>query len=577
MNRVLFALAIVAGLCGSAFANPPMAVGQNGYKVSDPLLTIGESVNGYTPVGVLDGLGAYRKNWRTVRVLANHELLNFRGNAWGVNDGLGGTLELLGARISYFDIDIFSRQIVDAGQAINTIYDANGNIASSTDVFGKPGVFGDGSFSGFSRFCAATLSERKQFWNKKYRRWGWLRFPIYYRTGLENRIFFTNEEDGGGFNKVGGAYWALDPDTGNIWQLPALGRGGWEALTELNTGDRNTVALLLSDDSSPFDTSGRAGGDAEDDDEAAPLYLYVGKKQRHGDFPARNGLRGGKLYVFVADNGDTSPADFNTAGTLKGKWVEINNTPVPAMASADGSTGYDLNGYPTQSRLWAEAEQLGAFGFSRPEDVATNPHDGTEAVLASTGVDTFVGGVDTFGTMYTVKTNFDNLCATLTIIYDGDADPTRALRSPDNLDWADNGYIYVQEDEAEEDTLEGEILFGPGAVNPHEAGIVKLSVWGATKRIMEIDRSVVLDPTTAGVPFDTDAGAAGEWESSGITDASKLFYQRPGTLFIFDVQAHGIEDQTDVNADSRINDEDLVEGGQLLFLQKNNNRRWWRW
>ena len=64
-----------------------------------------------------------------------------------------------------------------------------------------------------------------------------------------------------------------------------------------------------------------------------------------------------------------------------------------------------------------------------------------------------------------------------------------------------------------------------------------------------------------------DAGAAGEWESSGILDVSRLFGKRGGSLFLFDVQAHGIEDQEDVNPDSRINDGDLVEGGQLLFLE----------
>ena len=78
-------------------------------------------------------------------------------------------------------------------------------------------------------------------------------------------------------------------------------------------------------------------------------------------------------------------------------------------------------------------------------------------------------------------------------------------------------------------------------------------------------------PTTTGTPFDTDAGAAGEWESSGILDVSTLFGEEPGTLFVFDVQAHGIEDQTDVNPDSRINDDDLVEGGQLLFLHAREN------
>lgn len=39
-------------------------------------------------------------------------------------------------------------------------------------------------------------------------------------------------------------------------------------------------------------------------------------------------------------------------------------------------------------------------------------------------------------------------------------------------------------------------------------------------------------------------------------------------LFDFNVQAHGIVDQEDVNATSRISDGDLVEGGQLLFLER---------
>ena len=85
---------------------------------------------------------------------------------------------------------------------------------------------------------------------------------------------------------------------------------------------------------------------------------------------------------------------------------------------------------------------------------------------------------------------------------------------------------------------------------------------------MQTYRSVLLDPTTAGVPVDVDAGVLGAWESSGILDVSKLFGEKKGTLFLFDVQAHGIEDQTDINADSRINDGDLAEGGQLLFLEK---------
>ena len=101
-------------------------------------------------------------------------------------------------------------------------------------------------------------------------------------------------------------------------------------------------------------------------------------------------------------------------------------------------------------------------------------------------------------------------------------------------------------------------------------GIVRLDpANGALLRVANIDRSVVLDgsiadPTQA---VDTDAGSAGEWESSGILDVSDLFGEAPGSLFLFDVQAHGIEDQDGFNPSSRIIDGDLVEGGQLLFLE----------
>jgi len=92
---------------------------------------------------------------------------------------------------------------------------------------------------------------------------------------------------------------------------------------------------------------------------------------------------------------------------------------------------------------------------------------------------------------------------------------------------------------------------------------------GALQPVANIDRDVVLDGSLQ-IPrraVDVDAGDTGEWESSGILDVSSLFGEAPGTLFIFTVQAHGIEDQTDVNPTSRINDGDLVEGGQLLFLE----------
>lgn len=554
-HRLAPAFVALAGLLtGAAHAGDPvMAEGFGGFGVAAPLLTIGETFTGttgalnpstagdYTPPGVIDGLGAYELDADTVRVFANHELRNNHGYAYELSDGAGGSFALTGARVSYFDIDKTTRAIVDAGLAYDRIRDANGELAVDNTIFRA------GS-NGFSRLCSSSLFEAGSY-------------------GLEDTIYFTGEEDGGSFSPVGGAEWALDVVGGEIWQLPELGRGAWENAALLDTGNPRTVALILTDDTSPLNI------DATPEREAAPLYLYIGEKQLGGNFIERNGLARGTLHVWVADAGALSPLDFRGTGSLAGRWVAIDNSQHLALASEQGNTGFDEYGYPTQRSLWAQAKALGAFGFSRPEDAATNPADGSQAVFASTGVDIYAidplsgDGADTFGTVYVVKTNFVTLEARLTILYDGDADPTRALRSPDNLDWADDGAIYVQEDEAEEDTLSGEDLFGPNAVNPHESGVVRIDpTTGALTRVLNIDRSVVLDgsldvPTDA---VDRDACCAGEWENSGILDVSTLFGAAPGTLFLLDVQAHGIEDQF---FPSRINDGDLVEGGQLLFLE----------
>ena len=144
-------------------------------------------------------------------------------------------------------------------------------------------------------------------------------------------------EDGGQFNSVGGAEWALDVTTGDFWASPAFGRGAWENVTELDTGSRHRVAFLLADDTEPFDFDG------DGDSETAPLCLYVGRKKRHGNFIERNGLSGGQLFVRVSDSKETSWLEFNTSGTLRCSWKEIDNSPT-GTPSEDGSTGFDEYG-----------------------------------------------------------------------------------------------------------------------------------------------------------------------------------------------------------------------------------------
>ena len=538
-----------------------------------PIFTVGETFSGtsgalnsstsgdYTPVGILDGLGAYELDANTVRVFANHELTAGDGYEYELSDGAGGTYTLDGARISYFDIDKTTKQIVDSGLAYNTLVDSNGDIVTDNTFQGTPfatffdGAPGNGSqLTGLSRFCSSVLIEAEQFGAG---------------NGLADRIYFAGEEDGSGFNSIGGAEWALDPETGTLYAVPAMGRGAWENVSEIDTGTTTHVAFILMDDTSPFDVDDFAAeGDAGDTEtEAAPLYLYVGEKDSGtGGFLDRNGLENGKLYVWVSDTGETLPSEFNGAGnSLAGSWVEIDNSQNVALASEDGSTGYDEYGYPTQRTLWDRAEAVGAFGLSRPEDVAVNPADGTEVVIASTGVSSYDGGADTVGTLYTVKTDFtdiNNPTATTAILYDGDEDPAQALRSPDNLDWADDGLIYVQEDRA----VGG--IFGPNAANPNDASIVAIDpVDGTLTRVAEINQDVTRGAVDENVASNGQQDI-GDWESSGILDVSTLFGEAPGTLFLSDVQAHALDDQNRFpeSQQPRLTDGDLKEGGQLAFL-----------
>ncbi|AFZ60318.1 DUF839 domain-containing protein [Anabaena cylindrica FACHB-243] len=504
---------------------PAQVQGLDGYTV-DPIFTVGETIDGYTPPGILDGTGAFELNETTVRVLVNHETANNVGYAYTLENGTS----LTGARISYFDIDKRTLQIVDSGLAYDTIYNRAGEIVDEAS---------DLEFSGINRFCSANLMEANHFGSGK---------------GFADTIYFAGEETDGG------TQFALDTATNELWALPWLGRAAWESATELDTGNTDQIALLIGDDR-----------------ETAPLILYVGEKNANGDgsFLDRNGLAEGKLYVWVADDTanasdaiEADPRDFSGSGSsTNGKFVEIDYYRLDLA----GTNGYDAQGFATQEKQDALAAAAGAFKFSRPEDVATNPFDGTEAVLASTGRPEVFDGKDTWGTTYKIDVDFgaSEITANLNILYDGNDEGNKdfGLRSPDNLDWADNGLIYLQEDRAI-----GADLFG--ATSGEEASIWVLDPDAAdpaatATRIAQIDRSGVPSDQTDSSPTDI-----GNWESSGILDVSTLFGNAPGTQFILDVQAHSLRDGNIINVPGVDTDGDgtveandnLVQGGQLLFL-----------
>jgi hypothetical protein len=523
---------------------PSQVKGLNGYTV-DPIFTVGDKIGNYVAPGILDGIGAYSLNDTTVRLLVVNEV----GAADGYKYTLKNGTQLPGARVNYFDVDKRTLKIVDAGLAHDTIINRKGEVVdAATDL----------EFGGIQRFCSAALFEANQFGAG---------------IGLADRIFFSGEET------YGGTQFALDTKTNVLYTLPWFGRAAWENVTELNTGRTDKVAFLIGDDRGP-----------------APLILYIGDKnaKNDGSFLDRNGLGQGKLYVWVADDPsnatdpiEADPREFKgTNNSTVGKFVEIKYyDPALANTAVDGpdsdtsiqnELGYDAQGFATQAQQDKLAADVKAFLFSRPEDVSTNPKDGTQVVLASTGRETIFDGVDTYGTTYRIDVDFNNIntgdiSAKIDILFDGNVTKDASLRNPDNLDWADDGKIYFNEDRA----ATAAIFAG---TSKEEASIWRIDPSVANPsstltRIGQIDRSAV--PSGQTDPSPTDIG---NWETSGILDVSTLFGNAPGTQFIFDVQAHSLRDGTiitatniDGNGDgTRTRQENLVEGGQLSFLTAPN-------
>jgi serralysin len=500
---------------------PSQVKALNGYTV-DPIFTVGDKIGNYVPPGILDGIGAYSLDDTTVRILVVNEVAATDGYKYTLKNAT----QLSGARVNYFDVDKRTLQIVNAGLAYDTIINRAGEVVDAA---------ADLEFSGIQRFCSAALFEANQFGAG---------------IGLADRIFFSGEETSNG------TQFALDTQTNTLYAVPAFGRASWENVTELNTGSASKVAFLIGDDSNN-----------------APLYLYIGNKTT-GGFLERNGLaRGqGKLFVWVADdpadNADAieaNPSQFKGSGTsTNGQFVEIAYYD-PTKAN---TTGYDAQGFATQAKQNELATAVNAFRFSRPEDIATNPFDGTQAVLASTGI---TAGPDVWGTTYKIDVDFSQVSPTarIDILYDGNDAGKQdfGLRSPDNLDWADNGKIYIQEDRALASTIWG-------ATSREEASIYVLDPAAANPansltKIAQVDRSAVPSGQTDSSPTDI-----GNWETSGILDVSTLFGNAPGTQFIFDVQAHSLLNGSiitatniDGNGDgTKTRQENLVEGGQLSFL-----------
>jgi hypothetical protein len=493
----------------------------SGFKAS-VLMTTGDQIGTYRPPGIMDGIGAWAWDEHTVRLFVNHELHPAKGYPWTLANGT----QLRGGRISWFDIDKATRQISDADNAINIIMDRRGELVSRPEQVHER--WNQNTDRGLNNLCSAQGYSSGDF-------------------GLVDDILFTHEEvTSKQDHPHGGSVWALDVRTGTLWALPALGRGSWENVTAIETPDQaeedGHIALLMGDD---FIYGG------------APLYLWIGRKKPAGNLPERNGLVDGQLYVWASNKGDTSPQDWHGTGSQReGKFIPVQ----PRDTAKADQPGYDRDGYLDDTTLRATAEAAGAFMLSRPEDLHTNPMNGLQAVLCSTGH----GGkypADDWGTVYLIDMQLELIAgeihpaATIRILHDCDDFGDYGIRSPDNVVWASDGMIYINEDSATKkhrfggETGREASTWRIDPANPDDYQLIAV-----------IDRSAVL-PTDA---RDIRAKALGAWECCGLLDVSTQFNAPANELLLINaVQAHTLR------GGALGGSEDLVEGGQLILMAGN--------
>jgi hypothetical protein len=460
------------------------------YQVK-PLLSVGDRVphtslagRQFQMIGVPDGLGAYTVAGGGVAVYMNHEVAGTAQNEPVIGDPL-----YRGAFVSKFVLN-GNAEVVSGEPAYNVIVDPAGNPLPPAQVGNATPVF--------VRFCSGTLA--------------WL------DAGFDRPIYLCGEENPAPttFDGKGGLAVAIFDKT--AYTLPQMGHFQHENLPVRPHPVPQTVLILMEDNAGPATQP-----------YLAQLYMYVGQKDfTPGASPlARNGLVGGKFYVFVSTTtGMTNEATFQS-GSIAGQWVELTG-----VASMD------------EGQLETASEAVGAFGFVKTEDGAWSKRDKNEFFFNSTGdtVNSAATG-NHLGRTYRLNLNDDEVTGpcTLSVLYNADQALAAGFDiaiNPDNIG-VSKDYVMVCED-------------GTGF------GRTVMANLGRDGEIWRYD----LNNNYAATPVvrlnppgrDNFPVGPGVWETSGIIDGEYL-YGRNSWLFV--VQAHPPTAAPAPNT---------TEDGQLLLL-----------
>jgi len=527
-----------------------------------PLLTVGDEVpllegefGNFTPsadltyamAGIPDGLG-YVEIEGMKYVFMNHELSS------DVTTDISSTVEgqINGARVSVFVFDenwnaIGGKNLIETVDADGNSYKLNpasGNyelvINPETGETDPDNIFNMDTHGNFTRFCSGYLAAS----------------GFVDENGEEIPIWFAPEETTASAEPGAGGGGLVITDNARSRGIAINAAGDGIALDGLGVYAKEQVyspeewRSTNSDYTVLLSTEDFGNGE---------LYMYVGEQTEENPNGFTDNPEEFDLYVLkVVDpetgevyGYETMPEDTN----LIGKW-----TPVPheIVLPAEGETGYD-----TQEKLsnWVDAvDENGQFrstNFRRFEDVHEDPNNPNTFYIVSTGRDDIPEGSDQpdnpFGKLYRFTLEVDPETGTpiaemdFEFLLEGGEETGVSY---DNMVVDSNGNVLLQEDSTAggEDVMNAQqrnglvisynVEFNAGVAGEDEVTF-----------LFEIDQKV------AGEQFDTEFGA---WESSGIIEIESDAV--PGkSSYLFDVQAHTIEDE------SGVYEGNYEQGGQLIL------------
>ena len=340
--------------------------------------------------------------------------------------------------------------------------------------------------------------------------------------GFADELFLTGEEDLTTTNN-GGSIWVMDTATDVLYEAPDVAPAGgrWENACIIDTGNTQQIALLLSSD----------GGTEQ-------LYLYIGTKDPTpgANFLARNGLAGGQIFLF---NPTGSATEFPSSGSLFGTFS--TNTSQPLV----------------EDKL---------------EDVHVNPNNPTQAVVADQTDGVFQLDFNlqfnSSGQLQPAKSTF--LFTMLNSSNNGDG-----LGRPDNVDWSQDGFIYINEDGDGNDVWQldpatGQIVRIADGLETETSGIVDIS-----DLVGFSAGSIFLTNSYDGNSVNGDNGSLYMLVSPSASKEVLLGdVNQDGVVNLLDVvpfvdllAGGGFQDEADINQDGAVN---LLDVGPFIDVLSGN-------